>query len=90
MPVIRKQRGRWHEMIAGRGDTGRLRAWASRDSRAREQLAYMLVDRCDPDELRTRADNGDYRSGYRLAGLLADRNELDELRTRACRGSRRP
>jgi hypothetical protein len=37
----------------------------------------------DLDELRTRADAGDWEAGSRLAKLLGVRGDLDELRTRA-------
>ena len=52
------------------------------DGEAAFGLAGLLADRGELDELRARADAGDWRAASRLA----DRGELDELRARANAG----
>jgi len=56
------------------------------DTYAASELADLLADRGDLDELRARADAGDGAAAGRLARLLADRGDLDELRARADAG----
>ena len=56
------------------------------DVSAAMQLAELLAERGDLDELRTRADAGDGPAARQLAELLAERGDLDELRTRADAG----
>jgi hypothetical protein len=55
------------------------------DQYAARQLAGLLANRGDLDELRARADTGDQYAAERLADLLAD-HDLDELRARADTG----
>ena len=58
------------------------------DEQAAEQLAALLAERGDIDELRARADAGDESAAGRLAALLAERGDLDGLRARAERRRR--
>ena len=52
------------------------------------QLAELLAERGDLDELRARADAGDGFAASQLAELLAQRGDLDGLRARADDGDR--
>jgi len=56
------------------------------DIYAAEQLADLLAERGDLDELRARADAGDIDAAVRLADLLAERGDVDGLRARADAG----
>lgn len=56
------------------------------DDVAELQLARWLADRDHGDELRERADHGEYHARWELAGWLADRDALSELRQRADSG----
>jgi hypothetical protein len=56
------------------------------DAFAAQELARLLAERGDLDELRARADAGDGDAGWQLARLLAERGDLDELRARAGAG----
>ena len=61
------------ELLADRGDLGRLRGRADAGDRAAAvRLAELLADRGDLGGLRARADAGDADADLRLAGLLAD------------------
>ena len=54
--------------------------WASK------QLAGLLAERGELEELRARADDGDMEAARRLADLLVERGDLAELRARAHAG----
>ena len=56
------------------------------DEEAASQLAGLLGQRGDLDELRARADAGDGAAARQLAELLVERGDLDELRARADAG----
>ena len=68
----------------GRADPARLGRHPQPD--VANQLAKLLARRGDWDELRARADAGDWIAARRLAELLAERGDLDELRARADAG----
>ncbi|WP_093976563.1 hypothetical protein [Amycolatopsis alba] len=65
-----------------------LRTWADDDYRASIKLAELLVECGREEELRTRADNGNWYASIQLAELLAGRGHEEELRSRAERGDR--
>ena len=92
------------DLLADRGDLDEavqiLRARTRADAgdghaaeRLAERLAGLLAGRGDLDELRARADAGNWAAASRLARLLADRGDLDEavqiLRARADAGDGR-
>jgi len=45
-------------------------------------LVELLAKQGHLDELRARADTGEWQAGFRLATLLAESGRVDELRTR--------
>ena len=58
------------------------------DGHAAPQLADLLAERGDLDELRARADAGDGAAAMQLAVQLGNRGDLDQLRARADAGDR--
>ncbi|MDH2426453.1 tetratricopeptide repeat protein [Sphaerisporangium sp. TRM90804] len=76
------------ELLAGQGRVEeaitllRPHADAKRQT-ATERLADLLADQGRVDELRARAEDGDWLAARRLADLLADQGRVDELRARA-------
>ena len=58
------------------------------DGHATSQLADLLAQRGDMEELRARANAGDRHAALRLAELLTQRGDMEELRARADAGDR--
>ncbi|MEU4697424.1 hypothetical protein [Nonomuraea dietziae] len=81
------------ELLAEQGRTEEeaavLRARAETGvRRAALQLADLLANQGQVDELEARADTGDVHAAHRLAGVLAEQGRVDELRARAGTGDR--